>query len=78
MSFLRAVGLLLALAVMVGFGACGVLGLILGAHAASTTGFNEVIVYGCIGLGIAAMIAWGIYRRVRTGGLRRASTPPGP
>ncbi|MDQ1813770.1 hypothetical protein RBA41_10685 [Massilia sp. CCM 9210] len=76
MIFLRVIGLMIALAAMVSFGACGVLGLILGTHSAQKTGSLELLVYGYIGLGIAAMIAWGIFRRMRVARARRVSTPP--
>ncbi|NHZ83001.1 hypothetical protein F2P44_27535 [Massilia sp. CCM 8695] len=77
MIFLRTIGLLIALAVMVGCGACGVLGLILGTYTEEKTGSIELLVYGSIGLAIASLIAWGIFRRMRKLGAPRASKPPG-
>ncbi|MDQ1922191.1 hypothetical protein [Massilia pseudoviolaceinigra] len=73
MIILRTIGLLIALAAMVSFGACGALGLLLGTQ---TSGSFEFLVYGFIGLGIAGLIAWGIFSRMRLGRARRVSAPP--
>jgi hypothetical protein len=76
--FLRIVGVMLALVMMVGFGACRVLGLMIGAGNSPDTGFVPIlIVLGAIGVAIAIMIAWRLYLRLAASGETPAPPPPG-
>ncbi|ATQ74343.1 hypothetical protein CR152_07340 [Massilia violaceinigra] len=73
MIILRTLGLLLAFAVMVGFGACGLLGLVVGA----SKGFEpRIMALALLGLGIAGWIAQRVSRGVKSRGVPPKSTPP--
>ncbi len=72
-SFLRVVGILIAILAMVGFGACGVFGLFMGISNPNDSLLKGVALYGLGGLAIAFVLAGFIYRA-----LKRPAAPPPP
>ncbi|NHZ42377.1 hypothetical protein [Massilia aquatica] len=66
MKFLRIVGILVAALAMVGFGLCGVLGVMIGfrPYTDAANMFDGTFFMGLAGLAICATLAWFLVRKL--------------
>ncbi|NHZ60948.1 hypothetical protein [Massilia genomosp. 1] len=66
MKVLRIVGILVAVLAMVGFGLCGVLGVMIGfrPYTDAANMFDETFFMGLAGLAICATLAWFLGRKL--------------
>ena len=73
----RIIGLLFGFVVMVGFGLCGVFGLVMGVAGMGTL-LNVATVCGAIGLAISGLVGALLWRRLRPKAAPDAARPPAP
>ncbi len=70
-TLFKALSIMFLLALMVGFGLCGLLGIASGAHYKANSGDLSIFLLGCAGVGISIALCFVIYRIARYGSVFR-------